>query len=102
MPHGRVGPASSSNRMGFIRRGRLPAETSRRKLKAIAAALKTCDDVILATDCDREGQLIGQEILDHLGYRGRVLRALFTAQDPKSLQQSVRPAETECGDAFAL
>ena len=30
------------------------------KLKAIAAALKTCDDVILATDCDREGQLIGQ------------------------------------------
>ena len=58
------------------------------KLKAIAAALKTCDEVILATDCDREGQLIGQEILDHLGYRGRVRRALFTAQDPKTLQQA--------------
>ena len=58
------------------------------KLKAIAAALKSCDDVILATDCDREGQLIGQEILDHLGYRGRVRRALFTAQDPKTLQQA--------------
>ena len=58
------------------------------KLKAIAAALKTCDDVILATDCDREGQLIGQEILDHLGYRGHVRRALFTAQDPKTLQQA--------------
>ena len=58
------------------------------KLKAIAAALRTCDDVILATDCDREGQLIGQEILDHLGYRGRVRRALFTAQDPKTLQQA--------------
>ena len=58
------------------------------KLKAIATALKNCDDVILATDCDREGQLIGQEILDHLGYRGRVRRALFTAQDPKTLQQA--------------
>jgi len=58
------------------------------KLKAIAAALRTCDDVILATDCDREGQLIGQEILDHVGYRGRVRRALFTAQDPKTLQQA--------------
>ncbi len=58
------------------------------KLKAIAAALESCDDVILATDCDREGQLIGQEILDHLGYRGRVRRALFTAQDPKTLQQA--------------
>jgi DNA topoisomerase-3 len=42
--------------------------------------------VILATDCDREGQLIGQEILEHLRYRGTVQRALFTAQDPKSLR----------------
>jgi DNA topoisomerase IA len=44
--------------------------------------------VILATDCDREGQLIGQEILEHLRYRGTVQRALFTAQDPKSLRQA--------------
>ena len=58
------------------------------KLNAIAAALKRCDKVILATDCDREGQLIGQEILEHLHYRGTVERALFTAQDPKSLQQA--------------
>jgi DNA topoisomerase-3 len=58
------------------------------KLKAIAAALKRCDRVILATDCDREGQLIGQEILEHLRYCGTVQRALFTAQDPKSLRQA--------------
>lgn len=67
-----------------------PAEGGNKaaKLKAIAAALKASDDVILATDCDREGQLIGQEILEHFGYRGKVRRALFTAQDPKSLQQA--------------
>ena len=58
------------------------------KLKAIKAALKTCDQVILATDCDREGQLIGQETLDHFSYRGPVQRALFTAQDPKTLRQA--------------
>ena len=58
------------------------------KLKAIKTALKACDQVILATDCDREGQLIGQEILDHFNYRGSVQRALFTAQDPKTLQQA--------------
>ena len=34
------------------------------KLKAIRAALETADWVWLATDCDREGQLIGQEILE--------------------------------------
>jgi len=58
------------------------------KLKAIAAALKSCEMVIIATDCDREGQLIGQEILEHLRYRGSVQRALFTAQDPKTLRQA--------------
>jgi DNA topoisomerase III len=58
------------------------------KLKAIAGALEHCDRVILATDCDREGQLIGQEILEHLRYRGTVQRALFTAQDPKSLRKA--------------
>lgn len=58
------------------------------KLKAIAAALKTCDRVIIATDCDREGQLIGQEILEHLRYRGKVERALFTAQDAKTIRQA--------------
>ena len=58
------------------------------KLKAIAAALKSCETVIIATDCDREGQLIGQEILEHLRYRGAVERALFTAQDPKTLRQA--------------
>ena len=58
------------------------------KLKAIADALKSCNQVILATNCDREGQLIGQEILEHLRYRGRVQRALFTAQDPKAIRQA--------------
>ena len=42
----------------------------------------------LATDCDREGQLIGQEILEHCNYRGEVLRVMFTAQDPKSIREA--------------
>ncbi len=58
------------------------------KFQAIKAALRGCDHVILATDCDREGQLIGQEILEHVGYRGQVQRALFTAQDPKTLRDA--------------
>src|SRR3712207_4320930 len=40
------------------------------KLKAIRDALKAAQRVWLATDCDREGQLIGQEILEHCRYRG--------------------------------
>ena len=55
------------------------------KLAAIRDALRTAKRVWLATDCDREGQLIGQEILEHLGYGGEVRRVIFTAQDPRTI-----------------
>ena len=58
------------------------------KLEAIRQALRTADRVWLATDCDREGQLIGQEILEHHRYRGEVLRVMFTAQDPQSIREA--------------
>ena len=58
------------------------------KLKAIRDALRTARRVWLATDCDREGQLIGQEILEHYEYRGEVLRVLFTAQDPQTIREA--------------
>ncbi|EDP60989.1 possible DNA topoisomerase [alpha proteobacterium BAL199] len=58
------------------------------KLKAIREALHTARRVWLATDCDREGQLIGQEILEHCGFRGEVLRVMFTAQDTQTIRDS--------------
>jgi DNA topoisomerase III len=58
------------------------------KLKVIREAIRTARRVWLATDCDREGQLIGQEILEHYGFRGEVLRVMFTAQDPKTIRES--------------
>ena len=62
------------------------------KLKAIRAALETADWVWLATDCDREGQLIGQEILEHCRYRGVAMRVLFTAQDSETIRMAFRRA----------
>ncbi|GGC63680.1 DNA topoisomerase III [Siccirubricoccus deserti] len=58
------------------------------KLKAIRDALRGAKRVWLATDCDREGQLIGQEILEHYGYRGTVMRVIFTAQDPQTIRDA--------------
>jgi DNA topoisomerase-3 len=58
------------------------------KLKAIREALRTAKRVWLATDCDREGQLIGQEILEHYEYRGQVMRVLFTAQDSQTIRDA--------------
>jgi DNA topoisomerase-3 len=62
------------------------------KLQAIRAALQTAKIVWLATDCDREGQLIGQEILEHYGYRGEVRRVMFTAQDPHTIRDAFTQA----------
>lgn len=65
-----------------------------RKRKAIASALKGADRVVIATDCDREGQVIGTEIVEALGFRGEVMRAMFTSEDAGSLKEafaSLRP-----------
>src|SRR3954468_16952626 len=64
------------------------------KLAAIRQALRGAARVIIATDCDREGQLIGQEILEHLRFRGEVLRAIFTAQDPATLREAFADLRT--------
>jgi DNA topoisomerase III len=70
--------------------GTRPAEGGNKaaKLKAIREALRTAKLVWLATDCDREGQLIGQEILEHYEYRGQVMRVLFTAQDSQTIRDA--------------
>jgi DNA topoisomerase III len=70
--------------------GTRPAEDGNKaaKLKAIREALRTAKRVWLATDCDREGQLIGQEILEHYKYRGQVMRVLFTAQDEQTIRDA--------------
>jgi DNA topoisomerase IA len=45
-----------------------------------ASSPRSAKRVWLATDCDREGQLIGQEILEHYAYRGQeACHAVITA-----------------------
>jgi DNA topoisomerase III len=63
------------------------------KLKAIRDALRRAKRVWLATDCDREGQLIGQEILEHYDYHGEVMRVIFTAQDPQTIRDAFAHAK---------
>jgi DNA topoisomerase III len=85
--------------------GTRPAEGGNKaaKLKAIREALRTAKKVWLATDCDREGQLIGQEILEHYNYRGEVMRVLFTAQDAQTIRDAFGRAKpnAEYGRLYA-
>lgn len=74
--------------------GKKPVKDTLSFLNAIKDKAKKADRIIIATDCDREGQLIGGEIVDFIGFKGEVLRAIYNAEDPKSLQDafsSMRP-----------
>lgn len=44
------------------------------QIKVIGRIIKGATEVVVATDADREGEMIGREILDRLGWKGPVFR----------------------------
>ena len=101
--HGSTGRQFFFGLKASTARGLLTVVTRPRSLRAIREALRTAKRVWLATDCDREGQLIGQEILEHYSYRGEVMRVLFTAQDQKTIRDAFSRAKpnTEYAHLYA-
>lgn len=58
----------------------------------IGPALRHAQRVYVATDSDREGEVIGRSILDAFGYTGEAYRVLFVSEDPESLNEAFRAA----------
>ncbi|MBK3395584.1 MULTISPECIES: DNA topoisomerase [Methylobacterium] len=58
------------------------------KLAAIRQALSGVERVIIATDPGREGSMIAWEVLEHLGWRGRVDRLRLGALDEISIRRA--------------
>ncbi|MGE4409597.1 MAG: DNA topoisomerase [Sphingobium sp.] len=56
------------------------------RLEEIRDAASAAERIIIATDCDREGQMIGESLIRYLGFDGEVLRAMFTAEDETSVK----------------
>lgn len=67
------------------------------QLKVIEQQLRTCSEVVIATDADREGEMIAREILVRSGYRGPLLRLWLSALDDASIRQAL--AALKPGDA---
>lgn len=57
-------------------------------LREIRNEMKDAQRVIIATDCDREGQAIGENLTRYLKFRGEVYRAMFNAEDEASLREA--------------
>jgi DNA topoisomerase-3 len=61
-----------------------------RKLADIKAALEKAKNVIIATDCDREGEGIGRELLIYHDFKGTVMRIMFSAEDKKTIKKAFK------------
>ncbi|MEH3146616.1 MAG: DNA topoisomerase [Methylobacterium frigidaeris] len=70
------------------------------KIAAIRQALHGVERVIIATDPGREGSMIAWEVLEHLGYRGRIDRLRLGALDEVSIRRAFAQlaAEPESGE----
>lgn len=62
-----------------------PTEDKKSLVEEIAGLLETCDSVIAAGDPDDEGQLIVDELLDYLGYTGKVKRVYVNDNIEKNI-----------------
>ena len=70
----------------------------------IKTLLKKADSVVNAGDCDREGQLLIDEILDYCGYKGEVLRILISDTNPEAVKialDNLKPDSDFHGDRDA-
>ncbi len=55
----------------------------------IAVWLERVKAVVIATDPDEEGEVIGRQILYELGFKGNIKRLWVSALDPNSLKQAL-------------
>ncbi|MBD1552310.1 DNA topoisomerase III [Pseudomonas typographi] len=57
--------------------------------KAVKRLLTEAREVVIATDADREGEMIARELLEHCRYRGPVQRLWLSALDDASIRKAL-------------
>ena len=67
------------------------------QFKTVKKLIGSACEVVIATDADREGEMIAREVLDLCGYRGSVKRLWLSALNDASICQAL--AELRPGDA---
>lgn len=69
----------------------------KKQFTTIRRLLKNASEVVIATDADREGEMIAREILEECQFRGPVLRLWLSALDDASIRKglnTIRPGES--------
>lgn len=61
----------------------------RAQYQVVARWLKQATEVVIATDADREGEVIAREVMTQVGYRGPVSRLWLSAMDAASVRKAL-------------
>ena len=70
-----------------------PREDAKEQIGIIEGLLKKAGEVVNAGDPDREGQLLVDELLEHLDWRGKTSRLLLNATDSASVEKALARIE---------
>ncbi|WP_416140361.1 DNA topoisomerase III [Halomonas sp. HK25] len=70
-----------------------PRPKARGQLAVIRGLLKSAREVVHAGDPDREGQLLVQEVIEHLGWKGAVSRLLVSDLNRPAVQRALTRLE---------
>lgn len=71
----------------------LPRPKARTQLAVIRRLLKQASSVVHAGDPDREGQLLVQEVIEHLGWKGPVQRLLVSDLNAPAVKRALQHLE---------
>ena len=66
-----------------------PKQNSQSQLTAVGSLLKMARQVVIATDPDREGEMIAREILDYHHYNGPILRLWLKGLDEANIRKAL-------------
>ncbi|MBV2131702.1 DNA topoisomerase III [Pseudomonas sp. MAP12] len=59
------------------------------QFKAVKRLLGECRELVIATDADREGEMIARELVEHCRYRGPIRRLWLSALDDASIRKAL-------------
>lgn len=63
--------------------------------KAVKRLLGEASELIIATDADREGEMIARELVEHCRYRGPIRRLWLSALDEASIRKALAALKPE-------
>lgn len=67
----------------------IPLDAAKSQFFKVKKLIEQADEIVLATDFDREGEVIGRELLVYCNYKKPVHRINITAMDKTSLQKTI-------------